>query len=181
MAQGSRHRGSDGLADASGDRGGEEVVTRHGAPWSRPVCGGTLGGPARSVPLDLLPVNTHRVGRYFERVAAEMLAADGWSIEGRNVRFGRREIDLVVRRGHLVAFVEVKARRGPDCGDPLEAITAHKRREIEAVARWWIQRFGRPDDVYRFDAVAVRPIGSRWAVEHVEDAWWTGGEGGGSR
>ena len=41
---------------------------------------------------------------------------------GRNVRHRRKEIDLVVRRGSVVAFVEVKGRRDAAVGHPLEAL-----------------------------------------------------------
>jgi putative endonuclease len=71
-----------------------------------------------------------------------------------------------------VAFVEVKGRAGPGFGHPLEAITWKKRREIAAVAQWWIQRFGEPGVCYRFDAVAVEPAqDGGFSVQHVEDAW----------
>jgi putative endonuclease len=116
--------------------------------------------------------STHDVGRVYEDRVATYLSERGWRILGRNVRFGRREIDLVVRRADVVAFVEVKGRGGPGFGHPLEAITWKKRREIAAVALWWIQRFGEPGLCYRFDAVAVEPAkDGKLAVQHVEDAW----------
>lgn len=117
-------------------------------------------------------MDTHRLGRRFEGIALRWLVCRGWSVIDRNVRFGRKEIDLVVRRSNLVVFVEVKGRRGPECGHPLEAITPLKRHEIEAVARFWIARHGRPQWEFRFDAVAVT-MGADGVstVEHVEDAW----------
>ena len=116
--------------------------------------------------------STHDVGRGFEDLVASHLSRAGWTILDRNVRFGRREIDLVIRRDRVVAFVEVKGRRGAGYGHPLHAITWKKRREIAAVALWWIQRFGEPGFVYRFDAVSVmRSSDGRVSLEHVEDAW----------
>lgn len=85
---------------------------------------------------------------------------------------GRKEIDLVARRGDLVAFVEVKTRAGRGYGHPLEAITWKKRREIGQVAAAWIDRHGQPEDSYRFDAVGILVEGGgEPRVEHVEDAW----------
>ncbi len=117
-------------------------------------------------------MDTHRLGQAFEGVAARHLERRGWQVLDRNVRWRRKEVDLVVRRGAVVAFVEVKGRRGNGFGHPLDAITARKRREIESVAHWWVERHGAPGLVYRFDAVAVEedPDG-RLRVEHVEDAW----------
>jgi putative endonuclease len=107
-----------------------------------------------------------------EAIAARHLERAGWSIVSRNFRMGRKEIDLVARRGEVVAFVEVKTRAGPGYGHPLEAITWKKRREIQQVAAAWIDRHGRPGETYRFDAVAVLVLAGRApTVEHVEDAW----------
>lgn len=115
------------------------------------------------------------MGKRFEDLAAQALVEAGWEVVERNTRYGRREIDLVVRRGAVVAFVEVKGRRNGEHGDPLHAITRRKRAEIEDVARYWIARHGRPGDRYRFDAVAVRPrAGGGLEIEHVEDAWRCG-------
>jgi putative endonuclease len=107
-----------------------------------------------------------------EQLAADHLVRAGWTVLSRNFRMGRKEIDLVARRGEVVAFVEVKTRAGLGYGHPLEAITAKKRREIHQVAAAWIDRHGKPDDVYRFDAVAILlPSGGEPVIEHVEDAW----------
>lgn len=109
-----------------------------------------------------------------ERRAAELFEARGWTVLERNWRWRRREIDLVVRRGRVVAFVEVRARRGDSHGHPLETIGRAKRRGIELAARAWIARHGRADDEYRFDAVAVLDrsgLGGRVRLEHVPGAW----------
>ena len=120
-------------------------------------------------------MDTHRLGRRFEAPAERHLVAAGWTVVDRNVRHRRKEVDLVVRKGRVVAFVEVKGRRGTFAGDPLDAITPAKRRGIESVARWWVARHGRPGDAYRFDAVAVRVgPGGRSMLEHVVEAWRPG-------
>ena len=114
-------------------------------------------------------------GRRFEDEAVRHLEDRGFRILGRNVRFGHKEVDVVARCGGVTCFVEVKGRTGPGSGHPLEAITLAKRREVEAVARWWA-RCHPGDGPYRFDAVAVEaPEG--WGhvrVTHVPDAWRPG-------
>ncbi|UCC49568.1 MAG: YraN family protein [Gemmatimonadota bacterium] len=110
-----------------------------------------------------------------ERLAARHLEERGYVILKRNFRFGHREIDLIVRRGDLVAFVEVKTRAGHGYGHPLEAITALKRREVERVARHWLQRHGRTGFRYRFDAVGVAlQRGAEPLIEHIPNAWLLG-------
>ena len=123
-------------------------------------------------------MSTKQIGDRGEALAAAFLEEEGYIILARNYRFGRREVDLVVRRNDLVAFVEVKARSAPGFGHPLEAITRLKRREVEAVATHFLATRGLDGVDVRFDAVAVyfRSDSPRAAVEHVEDAWrpgWT--------
>lgn len=113
------------------------------------------------------------LGRWGEVLAARHLQRRGWTIVERNYRFGRREVDLVIRRGGVLAFVEVKTRAGDGYGSPLEAITWKKRREIEAVAAHFLASRCPGDVGVRFDAVAVTRTGVDRVVriDHVEDAW----------
>lgn len=120
----------------------------------------------------------HALGRWGEGRAARFLERRGWTVLARNYRFGRREVDLVVRRGDVVAFVEVKTRAGRGFGMPQEAITALKRREIEAVATDFLFRYRLEGVSVRFDAMAIEVDRELHVarVEHVEDAWrpgWT--------
>lgn len=120
-------------------------------------------------------MDTHRLGARFEDEAARWLEERGWIVVARNVRFRRKELDLVVRHGATIAFVEVKGRRGSAYGHPAEAVTWKKRREIESVARWWIEHHPDPRAVYRFDVLALAPDGrGGLAIEHIEDAWRLG-------
>ncbi len=99
----------------------------------------------------------------------------GWRLLAHRFRLGHSEIDLIVRKGRLVAFAEVKTRRSSSFGSPLEAITWSKRREICRVALGWLDRYGNPRDVYRFDVVGVNMSrGGNVTIEHIEDAFRPG-------
>ena len=116
----------------------------------------------------------HRRGLLAELEAAAFLTSCGWSVEAHRFRLGRSDIDLIVRRGGLVAFVEVKERRGRGFGGPGEAVGWRKRLRIGRVAAAWLDRHGRSGDTYRFDLVAITREaggGGRGSIEHVEDAW----------
>lgn len=106
-------------------------------------------------------------------MAADYLESRGWVVVGRNVREGRKEVDLVVERDGIVAFVEVKTRRGVGFGHPLESITPAKRAEIAEVARAWVRkRILPPGTRIRFDAVAVlRGKGREIEILYLPDAW----------
>ena len=110
-----------------------------------------------------------------ERIAARWLRRRGWEVLAWRWRSGHRDVDLIVRRATLVAFVEVKTRRAHGFGDPVEAVTWRKRRELVRSAQVWIERCGRSDDAYRFDVVGVLIEGAgtaaRVRIRHVADAF----------
>src|SRR2546422_1347425 len=115
-------------------------------------------------------VERHKRGLAGEQQAIQYLLSRGWHIVAHRFRVGHTEIDLIVRQGSLVAFIEVKARRGTAFGSPLEAVTGAKRRELVKAARGGVDRHGRPADVYRFDCIAL--IDNK--LEHLADAFRPG-------
>lgn len=112
----------------------------------------------------------HQRGLAGETQAIGYLEAQGWTVLDHRFRAGRTEIDLVARRGCLVAFIEVKVRRGEGFGSPFQAVTGVKRRELVRAARVWMDRHGRPGDVYRFDCIGI----TRQELQHLEDAFRPG-------
>ena len=112
----------------------------------------------------------HREGLAGELQAIQYLVSQGWFVIAHRWRVGRIEVDLIVRRGKLVAFVEVKTRRGDAFGSPFEAVTGPKQREIVKVARAWMDRFGTSEDIYRFDCIAIQNN----KLTHLEDAFRPG-------
>jgi putative endonuclease len=107
-----------------------------------------------------------------EHIALAYLTACGWLMEAHRFRMGRHDVDLIVRKGNTVAFVEVKTRRTNRCGSGLEAVSWRKQRDIARVATAWLLRYGRREDEYRFDLVVVqRTAAGEPQVEHVSDAW----------
>ena len=95
------------------------------------------------------------LGLVGERVAARWLLQRGWSVVAHRFRSGHRDVDLIVRQGSLVVFVEVKTRRAAGYGGPLGALHWRKQRELVRSAQVWGARHGRPADAYRFDVVGV--------------------------
>jgi putative endonuclease len=114
---------------------------------------------------------TQAFGELGERIAERWLRERGWRVVQRRFRSGHRDIDLVVELDGLVAFVEVKARRGPEFGGPVAAVNWRKQKELGRSARVWIDRHGRPAESYRFDVVGVLVSGDRVRIRHVADAF----------
>ncbi len=113
----------------------------------------------------------HRRGLAAEALAAWALRFKGWRIVGRRVKpprgSGAGEIDLVARRGRVLAFVEIKAR--PSEAEGLFAIAPRQQRRLLRAAEWFIKchpEFSGHD--LRFDAMVVCP--GRWPRHHP-DAW----------
>ena len=117
-------------------------------------------------------------GLHGERIALAYLTSCGWEIEAHRFRLGRHDVDLIARRGRLVAFVEVKTRRSESFGSGAEAVGWAKRRAIQRVGMLWMLRFGRAGDEYRFDLIAIRDQpGAEPEIEHISDAWRSDGHG----
>ena len=112
------------------------------------------------------------VGRFGENVAARHLEAAGMEILARNWRCREGELDLVVRDGSQLVFVEVKTRSSLAFGTPAEAVDRAKSRRIRQLALRWIQvkRDEGATDFWtalRFDVITVVRGASGVQVEHL--------------
>ena len=96
------------------------------------------------------------------------------TIVARGFRARCGEIDLIAREGSTVVFVEVKTRTGHGFGFPADAVTALKRRKMIRVASIFLARSGYDEWPCRFDVIEVEPVGSRWRVRHIPDAFRPG-------
>jgi putative endonuclease len=85
-----------------------------------------------------------------------------------NAWAGGNELDLVVRRGGRLSFVEVKEKRGADLGDPLEMVGPEKQRRLRRAASAWLAAHPDLADLeVTFEVLAVRPDG----LERVAEAF----------
>ena len=94
-------------------------------------------------------------GRKAERRAAWWLRLHGWRILGERLRVAAGEVDLVARRGRIVAFIEVKWRERPEDLDL--AIDQYRLRRVAAAAEMLAPRFVRPHDDIRIDVMLLAP------------------------
>lgn len=120
-------------------------------------------------------MNTRQtLGRIAEEAAALHLSRSGWTCLGRNVRVGRGELDLIIRRGRILAFVEVKARSSSTCGSPEDAVDPRKRRQVGRLAELWLASHPwalRDVDDVRFDIIAVDASRAPALVRHLPAAF----------
>ena len=114
------------------------------------------------------------LGNAGEAAAERWLRRAGLVIVARGFRARCGEIDLIVRDGPVVVFVEVKTRTHDAFGHPAEAVTAIKRGRIARVAALFLARSGWDEKACRFDVVEVVPVGAGWRVKHIPDAFRQG-------
>ncbi len=112
---------------------------------------------------------SNELGAAAENLAVEYLVSNGYSICGRNVRVGHKEIDIIAEKGTMIVFIEVKARSGKD-GDPLDAVDSNKIKRIVRAADVYMrsQKFDRD---CRFDIITFTGDLTNYRMEHIEDAF----------
>jgi putative endonuclease len=110
-------------------------------------------------------------------MARAYLEEKGYAFVAANWRCRAGELDLVMRDGEDLVFVEVKTRHGEDAGRAEEGISAAKGRRILAAAEWFLAEH---EDfqaaIWRVDLVAIT-LDGRGAVDrvtHWSDAVVTG-------
>jgi putative endonuclease len=115
------------------------------------------------------------LGAAGEACVARHLAERGWRILDRNARAGGVEIDLVIARAGVIAFVEVKTRRHRHHGAPEEAVDARKRARLVRAASAWLREHRPRAGRVRFDVAVCEPdAAGGWRVRHLEGAFDAG-------
>ena len=115
---------------------------------------------------------TYQTGLSGERDAEEYLTREkGMICLERRFRTRAAEIDLIMREGETLVFVEVKTRRTGSAGLGLMAVDARKQKRIARGAMLYLMQTGQLNVPVRFDAVEIGPEG----ILHVPDAFQPGG------
>ena len=122
-----------------------------------------MAGPQRSA----RGLAAYEAGRRAEAMAALWLMAKGYRILGRRVRTRAGEVDLIARRGRIVAFIEVKAR-GDVAGAAAALGPAQRERLVRAASLYVASRPALQALDMRFDLVLAAP---RRLPRHIPDAW----------
>jgi putative endonuclease len=106
------------------------------------------------------------LGRAGEEAALQVYLRNGFRLIARNWRCGLGELDLVVRRGRLLVFCEVKTRSTIALGGGYEAVTWSKRRRLRRLAEAFVSQTPVRPAATRFDVASVYV--SRGNVPDVE-------------
>lgn len=108
-------------------------------------------------------------GAQAEQQALDYLRQQGLTPVETNYRSRLGEIDLIVRDGKMLVFVEVRMRSGKEFGGAAASITAGKQRKIIATAQLYLAQL-REVPPCRFDVVLLGS-GARPAIEWIRNAF----------
>lgn len=112
----------------------------------------------------------NKLGKEGEEEASAYLRDKGYTILHRNWHAGRKELDIVAEKDGTLVVVEVKTRRNDVFGNPEDAITPRKIRNIVASADAYIKLFA-IDLLVRFDVITVVGTCPPFEIEHIEEAF----------
>ncbi|MBK1643356.1 YraN family protein [Thiocapsa imhoffii] len=97
---------------------------------------------------------TRIIGEQKERLAEDYLTRHHLQLIARNHRCRRGEIDLIMRDGETLVFVEVRFRHSSHFGSPAETVDRRKQQRLTLAARHYLLRH--PTVLpCRFDVIAI--------------------------
>lgn len=105
-------------------------------------------------------------GRQAEKTAARFLRLKGWQILAERVRTPKGEVDLIAKRGNLVAFVEVKARSKAQDLD--NAIDQRRLKRVADASEILFPEYCKKGEDMRIDVILVAP---RRLPIHLTNVW----------
>jgi len=112
--------------------------------------------------------NKQATGARQEQVARRHLESRGLRFVAANVRCRRGELDLVMRDGDTLVFVEVRYRASARFGGAAASVDRRKQARLVAAAGYYLSRH--PTDLpCRFDVVAISADGQVQWIRHAFD------------
>ncbi len=116
----------------------------------------------------------YKRGLMGEHLAAMLLRLKGYRIIAMRYRNPAGEIDIIARRGKVVAFVEVKARS--DEASALESISHKQKQRISRAADHWLAEQASKGKSFfgRFDVIV---LGAGMIPHHIQGVWHVGEAG----
>jgi len=116
-------------------------------------------------------MNGKRIGDHAEHIACQFLQTHGLELVSRNYRCRRGEIDLIMRDGDSVVFVEVRYRKHSNYGRAAETVSPSKQARIIYCARHFLSRQRTWNQPARFDVVCIDGEQEKARIEWLHDAF----------
>ena len=116
-------------------------------------------------------MNHIELGKKGEELAVELLKEKEFKIVERNYRFGHAELDIIVQKDDILVIVEVKTRNSGALGDPSNAVTRSKQRQIIKVTNAYLQQ-NKINKEIRFDIISIIHNHNYTSIDHIENAFY---------
>ncbi len=121
---------------------------------------------------------SNKKGKEAEQKALEYLIELGYELLQTNYRFGKKEIDIIMKDGEELVFIEVKAKFNEIYGLPELMVTPAKMKSILIVANFYIEQCSYSGNS-RFDIISMIKVNNEFELSHFKDAFWPGVMSGG--
>jgi len=113
----------------------------------------------------------NELGKLGEEMAVDFLQKNGYAILQTNWVFLKAEIDIIAKKGDMLAVVEVKTRSSAEYGLPQEFVKPKKIQLLVKAINEYIIQNDLDVDV-RFDIISVFKNGKAFEIDHLEDAFF---------
>ncbi|PXY39616.1 YraN family protein [Flavobacterium cheongpyeongense] len=117
----------------------------------------------------------NELGKKGEDLAVEFLLQNDYTILERNWIFQKAEIDIIAKKDHLLAVIEVKTRSSLDYGLPQDFVKPKKIQLLIKAVNAYIndrEKDSEDDLEIRFDIIAIHKNEESFAIEHLTDAFY---------
>lgn len=115
--------------------------------------------------------NHNALGKRGEDLAVDFLLKHDYEILQRNYIFQKAEVDIIAKKGDVLAIVEVKTRSTNVFGNPQDFLKPKQiQRIVKAVDQYVTSN--ELDVEVRFDIIAIVKNGQQFDIEHLENAYY---------
>lgn len=115
------------------------------------------------------------IGKYGESIARDFLINNGYKILNMNYRNRYGEIDIISIKNDIIIFCEVKSRYTNSFGNPIEAVTYYKQKQIIKLSEMYLLYEKYNNYNVRYDVIEVNfnKLNNNFKVNHIKDSFRT--------
>lgn len=113
----------------------------------------------------------NELGKKGEQLAVDFLVENSYDIVERNYRFDKAEVDIIAKKGDILAIVEVKTRSSLDFGNPQDFVKPKQIKNLVKAADEYVTENDLDVEV-RFDIIAIVKENKTYNIEHLENAFY---------
>ncbi|MCI9070862.1 MAG: YraN family protein, partial [Clostridium sp.] len=113
------------------------------------------------------------IGKYGENIARDFLINNGYKILDMNYRNRYGEIDIISIKNDIIIFCEVKSRYTSSFGNPIEAVTYYKQKQIIKLSEMYLLYEKYNNYNVRYDVIEVNfnKLNNNFKVNHIKDSF----------